>query len=657
MTSMRILGWKSEGLRCPDHAINCTKDDGSPHEVTLIQMPNGTGKTTTLELLRAAVSGAAEAESWDGSKIRTFQKKGMNRSHGEFEVRLLLNSSRVTVIMSFDFENGRVAYRTTRGDGQVDGFDPPVEFLRYMNPNFVNFFIFDGELAHNLLDREHVHADAVVENLFQINALRTVASKVGEYWSSRTRNVSATEERGLTRRQNKLRNLEDRLSFLTRERSVLLQEQAEKSAQLAKYQARYENEIKKQKERAQRFDEAKSKADALKGRVREEALEVLDMMRDPHALHPVFAQALYDLKVGLDRVKLPETAAREFFKELAEEEECVCARPIDDDVRAIILERSEQYLGSDDVSLLNAMKVSIGDAVGVSAFQPERVLDGRLRVLEEIVALRRDADNELEELRLEAEMDPQVKQARDEIERLEAMLGKLETALAKFENVDDKLPDDRTFGIAVIEKRISEAETKLAEATQTMELKAKRDILIDIVTRAHARAKDLITTELVNQANSRITDLMPNNRLAIDRIDQCLVLEGQEGGSVGETLSIAYAFLSTLFHRSDQEIPFVVDSPAGPIDLAVRPEIAKLVPKLTGQFIAFTISSERAGFVSPLMLASQSEVQFLTVFRQGDQGLDRVVRTFPGHEETSDGFVVPGDIFFSEFQLETEEAS
>ena len=49
------------------------------------------------------------------------------------------------------------------------------------------------------------------------------------------------------------------------------------------------------------------------------------------------------------------------------------------------------------------------------------------------------------------------------------------------------------------------------------------------------------------------------------------------------------------------------------IDLAVRPRIGDLIPRLTDQFIAFTISSERAGFVQRLKQAAGGDVQFLTV--------------------------------------------
>ena len=47
--NIEIKGWKSEGLRCPDVDFNLDKNK---RLITLIQMPNGTGKTTTLKLLK-----------------------------------------------------------------------------------------------------------------------------------------------------------------------------------------------------------------------------------------------------------------------------------------------------------------------------------------------------------------------------------------------------------------------------------------------------------------------------------------------------------------------------------------------------------------------------------------------------------------------------
>lgn len=72
---MQILGWKAEGLRCPDHDISFLDQEGNPYPISLIQMPNGTGKTTTLALLRAALSGSAANPGWDDRMIASFQKK------------------------------------------------------------------------------------------------------------------------------------------------------------------------------------------------------------------------------------------------------------------------------------------------------------------------------------------------------------------------------------------------------------------------------------------------------------------------------------------------------------------------------------------------------------------------------------------------------
>ena len=655
---MRILGWKAQGLRCPDHEINCVNSDGNPYPVTLIQMPNGTGKTTTLDLLRAALSGAAIKPGWDRHTISDFQRRNSDEPDGFFEVRLLLNDRRTTIVMEFDFENGRVFYKTTHGPGRRDGFYPPPDFRRFMNENFVNFYVFDGELAQHLLDRDYTDAQIVVESLFQINTFDTMVGKVREHWDKITQNVGATEERGLSRRQNRLKSLKERLTSLTNEQKALQEQRAKLETQLQKKDDIYHQEIKKEDERFEALSNAEANVERLKGKVREEALDILDRMRDPHSLSSSFANSMLALKDGLDRVKLPESAAREFFEDLADETECICGRPIDAEVAETIRTRANQYLGSEDVSLLNSMKSSIKDAIGDTPGEYEIDLNVRMESLSSAVKEELDARNELDALKFEAEQsDPAVKRARDDIENLRNKIESIDIELEKFDSKDQTQADERTYGIEILEKRVVDAETKLGEITRTLTEKAKRDILMAIINSAHKKARLGITTELCDEANGRISELMPHNNISIERIEQNLILKGQEGGSVGETLSIAYAFLATLFNRSDHQLPFVVDSPAGPIDLAVRPKIGELIPKLTGQFIAFTISSERNHFIAPLKQASNTEIQFITLFRKGSEELERAANLSGTVVETSDGLNVSGEAFFNEFQVEEEEAT
>lgn len=655
---MRILGWKAEGLRCPDHEIRCSSEDGDPHPVTLVQMPNGTGKTTTLELLRAALSGSAEEEKWDRAKIREYQKKNDERSDGLFEVRLLLNDRRVTVRMEFDFENEHIYYKTTHADGQRNGFHPPSDFRRFMNENFVNFYVFNGELAQDLLDREKSDAEIVVEYLFQISLLQNLKKKVAEYWAGKTQHVDATEERGLSRRRNRLDLLKKHLQQLIEERDALRDERIKVEEELKNKESVYNHEIRKVEDLSEKLKSAETEADQLKAKVQEEALETLDMMRSPHAISPTFAKAIMDLKTGLDRVKLPERAAREFFEELADELDCVCGRPIDDKIKEVIKSRAGQYLGSEDVAFLNSMKSAIQAAVGTSIDKPSQELNNKITILAESVSEERTASNDVDALRLEAEQsDPAVARAREEINALKEKLLDIDGDLKKFESRDQEQGDERTFGIEVITERIERAEKKLAEITETMELKSKRDILLRILENVHEKARDEITKAICAEANRRIRELMPYNNIPIDRIEKCLILQGQEGGSEGENLSVAWGFLATLFHRSEHKLPFVVDSPAGSIDLAVRPKIGQLIPSLTGQFIAFMISSEREQFVEPLKRESSKEVQFVTLFRKGPSEIESRAKAFGLYEKTVDGLNVSGEAFFNEFQLNDEEGA
>ena len=652
---MRILGWKAEGLRCPDHEFNCTDGDGNPYPVSLIQMPNGTGKTTTLSLLRAALSGAAIEQNWSRDTILEFRKRGSMRSYGFFEVRLLLNKRRATIAMEFDFESGHVLYKTTHGSGHRDGFHPPSGFRRFMNKDFVKFYVFDGELAQHLLDREHTNAQVVVEKLFQMNVFDAMVRRVSDYWESRTQNVGAREILGFSRRRNRLVGLRERCAKLKREQDEQRQKRSELDLQFKRQEETYRQEIKREDTRSRSLNDAETKVERLKGKVREEALDVLELMRNPHALSSLFANWMLELKDGLDEVKLPESAAREFFVELAREAECICGRPIDTDIADTIRKRAVQYLGSEDVSLLNAMKTAMKDFVGDSPDERAKELDERMASLSSIVEDERSARNDLDELKLEAEQsDPALKRARDDIENLRQQLEKIDEVLEKFESKDQTQADERTFGIQILEERIERAEKNLAEIAKTLIEKAKRDTLTTIIKNAHKKARHGITAELCEQANNRIVELMPQNGILIDRIECNLILKGQEGGSVGETLSIAYAFLATLFHRSEHQLPFVVDSPAGPIDLAVRPRIGELIPNLSGQFIAFTISSERAGFIEPLKRASNARIQFVTLFRKGSEDLAQAAYKKGSVVETVDGLNVEGEDFFSEFQLEEE---
>jgi DNA polymerase III delta prime subunit len=167
-------------------------------------MPNGTGKTTTLHLLRAALSGEAESNrgAWQALEVRALCKRGNENGTGTFRVTLLVDGRRITICLNFDFDQGTVGYTTTLPSGMKNGFRPPPGVEKFFLPQFVNFYVFDGELAEHLLSRDYTDAQTVIENLFQLSLFSEVTTAIRLYYDAQTAGRSATEERGLTRRLN-----------------------------------------------------------------------------------------------------------------------------------------------------------------------------------------------------------------------------------------------------------------------------------------------------------------------------------------------------------------------------------------------------------------------------------------------------------------------
>src|SRR5262249_21971165 len=151
---------------------------------------------------------------------------------GVFQLALLHNGRRVTIMMTFDFDEGTVSYSTTVSSGMKAGFHPPRDLARFFRPEFVPFFVFDGELAERLLSREHTNAESVIDDLFQLRLFDSVADHVRDYWKAQTERAGATEERGLSRRTNRVSLLRTRLGVLLAEQSARRQRREELDALL-----------------------------------------------------------------------------------------------------------------------------------------------------------------------------------------------------------------------------------------------------------------------------------------------------------------------------------------------------------------------------------------------------------------------------------------
>lgn len=428
--------------------------------------------------------------------------------------------------------------------------------------------------------------------------------------------------------------------------------------QMENAQEDYNTALSKDRDTGDKLKEIRVKLDSAEEVVKHNVRRAIEEMRNPQKLLVYFGSALQNLKANLDQLKLPKSTSREFFEELAEAERCVCGRPMDDENRQAVRDRAMLYLAEDEVGVLNDIKSDIGTYCNENPSAYYQDLEEQLSDLTQLIRTRDQIKTEhqsFEDARL-AQGDSELQEKKNRLEQLQKDYHVRESRLQEIERSPRTNPSDDTDCLKELERLVTKAENDVAEATDTLRLKNKTDILKNILAEAHRQARDELRKFIIDETNSRITKLLSRDPIFLEDIRDCLKLQGKDGASMGQTLSVSYAFLATLFNRSDYRLPFIVDSPAGALDLNVRPEVARLIPLLCNQFVAFTISSERQSFVDVLHKAAKQQVQYLTIYRKTSRtnalkqsvGLDKVT-------ETVDGVIVNGKNFFDNFDLDKEE--
>ena len=268
---------------------------------------------------------SGDAVNWGAEKIRSYQKRGgAEVKTGVFTVAFEIDGNRATVKLTLDFAGGEAKYNTTYKSGNRDGFSPPRPLRRFMTPGFVRFFIFDGELAENLLDSSETDAERAIEDLFQMRLLDTIKSRVEDYWRDKTSDQRVSRKNALNRHIDKYQRSKSRLKEVRKQKAQDQEKLDKKRDELRRKEEQFEDELRKKDNSQEKRTQAKGQLEYWQGRVETLVANVLDNMRNPHALSDTFADEIIHLKERLDKVQLPERTAREFFEELAAEDECIC---------------------------------------------------------------------------------------------------------------------------------------------------------------------------------------------------------------------------------------------------------------------------------------------------------------------------------------------
>lgn len=654
---LSILGWKAEGLRCPDHSVSLEIRDGVVHPIAFVQMPNGTGKTTTLELIRLAITGSGDRNPLSKDQVLGLKKQNSQSYKGKFELYLHFNTRRTTIILDFDFEEGTISYYTsTVGIGKQPGFKPPTDLQQLLRPDFANFIVIDGELPDRFLKADYADAQEIIEHLFQLNLMGKLSSWADTYWNFQTTGRNVRSASGLTAKQNQRTKILARINVLEQERDTLEKRNKILSDELGKLKKSSEELLKKKTDLNDAIHKAHEKYLGVSNQRKSLSEKILEEIRYPNSISETFGRGLLNFKESLDKLKLPENSAREFFEELAQAKDCICGRELTDEFRAHIKMCAQDYLGGDEQILINHIKGEITKHVGQ---QPNVAADKLTKAMVSLKGLLKDeglAKQGYDLLKDEAgQEDPDFAEKERKRKENEAEIVRNNERLRELAEGPPSKDISTASNIGHLKKRYTDLEKEIADISGTVELKKKIDVLRFVLAAAQRDARVKINAEITKKANERIQELMPSNRIQISKIDKCLHLVGQSSGSAGENLSIAYSYLSSLFHRSDFQLPFVVDSPVIPLDRTVRKNLSKIIGHLGHQYIGFTISTEQ-DFVNFVRSANEQNVAFCTLFRSRLQAEAAAAKKVKGHIESADGILVPGYDFFNSFQLVEDDA-
>lgn len=186
------------------------------------------------------------------------------------------------------------------------------------------------------------------------------------------------------------------------------------------------------------------------------------------------------------------------------------------------------------------------------------------------LAKLREKGNRLDTL-LNINQEKLIKAGGEEAELLQARIKELvelisvsKEQLRTIESKDDsdeQLTTDNNLHKA--EQEYQYYEQQIAKATRTNAALRKKIIVEELVRAIRNRATSDLKAEIVRKTNEKLKRVITDDFIEIESIDRYIKLDKRDGASEGQTLSIAYCFLGTLFEDSELEFPFVIDSPTG----------------------------------------------------------------------------------------------
>lgn len=618
---IRVLGWEYKGIRrMKELKVDLEKSKQVVYPNTLIMMSNGAGKTTTLHLIRAVLSG--NAVEWKEREVRSFRPVGSEVPEGQFILRIMFGTDIFYYVLHLDYEEGRAWYETSSAltGGYEHGRYLPYALRGVFEyEEFVSRFVFDGEQARKTLNSGSNEAEDAIIYLYQLNRLDELNKNIDALvWEMQSRSYGGATARSIKVFQGKEEKRKRIYEGLLNKQDYMQRELNAMKENYNKYQKKYQDILAQDKRLKEEQNQLLQEQKRQQEETRTTVAGVLDSIRKPYNLHQDIDMSLKALVGNMQSLKLPKATAKEFFNELASGKECICGHCIGEKERENILKKAQEYLGEDSLIVVNSIKNKLKEyEKDDSCSKLTKNLKENIEKEDGIKAALSRLTIRLVENGHEEAMDIEKKmqELEKEIQTHRNLLYRLVT---KDYNSNPGLNPDNNIPKAM--EAWEDARDNYLKASGTYQFTKKAERMKEYINNVKTNALKKLKQYMVEETNRKISSLIENDRIIIQKIDGYLVLDGKDGASEGQTLAVAYAYIGTLFEHSRFEFPFIVDSPAAPMDLSVRREVAKILPQLFNQIIIFVTSSEKSHFAE--MFFKRDDVYYLTLKGKKDQPLE-----------------------------------
>lgn len=589
--------------------LSFVDESGNVIKNNFIMMANGTGKTTTMTLLKGLLDGTAA--NWSISEVKSFAPTTSVSDTGEFSITVRFDERQYKYFLCFDYRKGTAVINTTATEsgGYEEGRRLPNALKDIFSPEFVSRFVFDGEQAKKTMDSSSNEAEETIKYLYRLDKLdniiannRRILLETQEAEDSKGTKSSLSNLR--TRRDSVWETIENLKNKSKKLRDSIEKIQIDYDSKTTHKDALDKNHEELNAEKQEIINEKQHNKDNIDAKI----AEILNLMKSPYLISQEFNERMHRLADSMAKLKLPKTISKDFFVELSDADICVCGREIRESERKAILKNAENYLGSDQQSVLNAVKSSIN-----SNSYDERLSDAYVQ-LKELIEERNRLQtrfNNNEEKLLKAggkeafELEKQITELGKDIAVKQSQL---ETIESKDESNEELTEDNNIYKAELVYKRY---EQRIAAATRTSTALNKKEAVEALLLEIKQSTAAELKKEIIRKANEKLKAVIKDDNIEIEDIDKYIKLKNRDGASDGQTLGIAYCFLGTLFEDAELEFPFVIDSPTGKMDFYKRQAVADIIPEVFNQMIAFVQSAEVEHFADRFY--DKSDTQFITI--------------------------------------------